>query len=89
MTRITGCYECHGENLKGKDPDSVGSPGPNITRYGNPGNWEFADFMKVMRTGQTPEGEVLNPEKMPWPHYSLMSDIELKALWLKLNSIKI
>ena len=45
--------------------------------------------MKVMRTGQTPEGKVLNPEKMPWPHYSLMSDIELKSLWLKLNSIKI
>ena len=89
LTRITGCYECHGENLIGKDPDSEGSPGPNITRNGNPGNWKFADFMKVMRTGQTPEGKVLNPEKMPWPHYSLMSDIELKSLWLKLNSIKI
>ena len=87
LTKITGCYECHGENLLGKDPDSEGSPGPNITRNGNPGNWNFKEFMNVMRTGQTPEGKLLNPDKMPWPHYSLMSDVELKSLWLKLNSI--
>ena len=45
------------------------------------------DFEKVMRTGQTPKGKVLNPEKMPWPHYSVMSDVELKSLWSKLNSL--
>ena len=87
LTRITGCHECHGENLAGKDPESEGSPGPNITKNGNPGNWNFKEFEKVMRTGQTPEGKVLNPEKMPWPHYSVMSDVELKSLWSKLNSL--
>lgn len=63
LTRITGCYECHGGNLAGKDPDSEGSPGPNITRKGNPGNWNFGEFKKAMQTGQTPEGKTLNPEK--------------------------
>ena len=87
LTRITGCYECHGGNLAGKDPDSEGSPGPNITRKGNPGNWNFGEFKKAMQTGQTPEGKTLNPEKMPWPHYAVMSDIELRSLWLSLNSI--
>jgi hypothetical protein len=29
----------------------------------------------------------LNPEKMPWPHYAVMSDVELKSLWANLNSI--
>ena len=38
LTRITGCYECHGENLAGKDPDSEGSPGQNITKKDNPDN---------------------------------------------------
>ena len=87
LTRITGCYECHGENLAGKDPDSEGEPGPNITRKGNPGNWNFEEFKKAMQTGQTPEGKILNPEKMPWPHYAVMSDVELKSLWANLNSI--
>ena len=40
-----------------------------------------------MQTGQTPEGKILNPEKMPWPHYAVMSDVELKSLWANLNSI--
>lgn len=87
ITKITGCYECHGENLAGKDPESEGAPGPNITRSGNPGDWDFAQFKKVMQTGQTPEGKVLNPEKMPWPNYSVMTDTELIALWTHIKSI--
>ncbi len=77
LKRITGCYECHGENLTGKDPDSECEPGPNITRKGNPGNENFEEFKKVMQTGQTPEGKILNPEKMPWPNNAVMSDVEL------------
>ena len=87
ITKITGCYECHGENLAGKDPESEGEPGPNITRSGNPGDWDFAQFKKVMQTGQTPEGKVLNPEKMPWPNYSVMTDTELISLWTHIKSI--
>ena len=87
FTRITGCYECHGENLAGKDPDSEGSPDPNITRKGNPSNWNFEESKKAMQTGQTPDGKILNPEKMPWPHYAVMSEVELKSLWVNLISI--
>ena len=75
--------------MAGKDPDSEGSPGPNITRKGNPGKWNFEEFNKAMQTGQTPEGKILNPEKMPWPHYAVMSDVELKSLWVNLNSLQI
>ena len=40
-----------------------------------------------MQTGQTPEGKILNLEKMPWPHYAVMSEVELKCLWVNLISI--
>ena len=40
-----------------------------------------------MQTSLTPEGKILNPEKLSWPNYAVMSDVELKSLWANLNSI--
>jgi cytochrome c553 len=46
-----------------------------------------AAFIKTMRTGKKPEGEVLLPP-MPWPAFRNMSDEDLKAVYAYLTSLK-
>ena len=78
LVNITSCGSCHGENLAGNT--SNGPQGPNITLGGNLGNWTFEDFALALRAGQTPDKRQLNNE-MPWAKYSIMSDVEVKAIW--------
>jgi hypothetical protein len=46
------------------------------------------DFIATMRTGQTPSGRTLS-EVMPWKYYDQMTDDELKAVWLYLQSLPV
>ena len=79
------CQSCHGENLKGGGPISAGGPPvADITSTGKPGQWTDAQFMATLRSGKTPEGKQL---KMPWEMAAAMTDQELKALHLYLNSL--
>jgi mono/diheme cytochrome c family protein len=86
----TTCTGCHGEDLAGgdifgSDPDS---PAPsNLTRAGNLGNWTREEFVTALTTGVTPEGKMLDPEIMPWTITQRMTDEELSAIWLYLNSL--
>ena len=79
------CHLCHGPDLAG------GSEGPgsgvNLTPGGELGTWTEADFIKALRMGVTPTGRYLNPEMMPWKEVGQMTDDELKAIWLYLQSL--
>lgn len=82
------CKECHGANLNGKP---FGPPGqetmtPNLTPGGDLGSWSEQDFLTAIRTGMTPEGHQLS-EDMPWKYFGQLSDDELKAIWLYLQSL--
>ena len=46
-----------------------------------------ASFIKTIRTGKKPEGEMLSPP-MPWPVYRNMTDEDLKAIYAYLTSLK-
>jgi cytochrome c553 len=46
-----------------------------------------AAFIKTIRTGRKPEGEVLLPP-MPWPAFRNMTDEDLKAVYAYLTSLK-
>lgn len=82
------CTVCHGKNLGGAQPPDEKSPrAPNLTSGGPLGAWSEADFINTLRTGVTPEGNFLNPEFMFWNHFRLMTDDEIKALWLYLSSL--
>ena len=81
LVQITLCVACHGENLAGQDPKSDAPKGPNITRGGNLGNWTFEEFALATRAGKTPEGKQLDHEEMPWGQYSIMSELEVRAIW--------
>jgi mono/diheme cytochrome c family protein len=87
MVSIAMCGECHAANLAGIVGEDGPPPGPNLTPGGDLGGWTEADFMAAMRTGQTPDGRSLDPEMMPWPTFSQMSDTELQAIWTYLQSL--
>jgi mono/diheme cytochrome c family protein len=84
----TSCQGCHRETMKGGEPVAPGYPVvADITSTGHPGKWTDEQFIKTLRTGVTPEGKVLKPEQMPWPMAKELTDLELKALHLYLNSL--
>lgn len=84
----TACQGCHRTNMKGGDPVAPGFPVvADISSTGNVARWTEAQFMNTLRTGQTPEGKILNPAEMPWKMTASYTDTELKALFLYLNSL--
>ena len=87
LVNIALCGECHAANLAGILGEDGPPPGPNLTPGGDLGDWTEADFMAAIRTGQTPNGRSLDPEMMPWPTFSQMSDTELQAIWTYLQSL--
>jgi mono/diheme cytochrome c family protein len=82
LTRF--CITCHGPELAGRNEPGTG---PNLTPGGELGTWSEADFIRTLRTGTTPSERLLDPEMMPWETLGLMTDDELKAIWLYLQSI--
>ncbi len=89
LISITLCAMCHGAVLQGGLPVAPGSPpGPNIAVYGTMGAWTVDDFAKPLRTGVMPDGSrSLNPEWMPWDVYANLTDDEVQAMWLYIQSL--
>lgn len=84
----TTCALCHGANFNGR-MISEGGPkylAPNLTRGGELRFWSEEDFMRTLRTGVTPSGHQLK-DVMPWKYFGQMTDDELKAVWMYLQSL--
>lgn len=81
------CTGCHGIDFGGKVFGPEAPPAPNITTGGEPAEWSEEEFIQTMRTGVSPHGHELDPEYMPWQAFSKLSDDELKALWIYLQSV--
>ncbi|MCB9077784.1 MAG: c-type cytochrome [Anaerolineaceae bacterium] len=86
------CIGCHGEGLSGGPIPGL-PPDPPAPQNLTPdhetglGDWTEADFKQVLRQGQRPDGTTVNPVKMPWPAFQHMTDDEISALWLYLQSV--
>jgi hypothetical protein len=82
------CTERHGAQLNGIPfgPPGAEVPSPNLTPGGELAKWSEADFINTLRSGITPTGKTMNLD-MPWPCFGQMTDDELKALWLYLQSL--
>jgi mono/diheme cytochrome c family protein len=86
ISRIAACRECHGNDLAGGT--NQGAPvGPNLTPGGAFAAYREEDFLKLMHTGVTPGGRTVS-EEMPWVNYGKMTDDELAALFLYLQSVE-
>jgi mono/diheme cytochrome c family protein len=83
------CTTCHGPNLNGgtiRDLNGELVTALNLTPGGELQGWSEADFMTTLRTGVTPSGHSLN-EIMPWRYVGQMTDDEIQAVWLYLQSL--
>lgn len=84
------CTVCHGPGLSGgpipgtppNDP-----PARNLTPAGRLNTWTLEDFITAMRTGETPGGPQLQDDFMPYSIFVEMTDDELEAIWLYLQSL--
>jgi hypothetical protein len=88
LASVAGCRTCHGGLLQGAAPAGNGPPpGPSLVAFAS--GRTVDDFRRTIRTGRTPTGggRALNPEFMPWPVYARMSDNELQAIWLYVQSL--
>jgi mono/diheme cytochrome c family protein len=79
------CRDCHGKDLNGGAGGPAGFA-PNLTPGGELASWSESDFITAMRSGTTPSGKLLNDD-MPWKAYSKMTDEDLRAIWLYLQSL--
>ncbi len=87
LASIAGCTTCHSANLTGAEhPAHPGLQTPNLSQ-GNAASWSLGEFQRTLRTGRTPEGKDLSLELMPWAMYAGMTDDEMEALWLCLESL--
>ncbi len=83
------CTMCHGANLNGgvmRASDDSLITVPNLTPGGELHLWSEEDFLTELRTGVTPSGHHLT-KNMPWQYVGQMTDDELKAVWLYLQSL--
>jgi mono/diheme cytochrome c family protein len=87
LANIGSCHDCHGDNLTG-GPSMGPPPGPNLTQSGDLGGWSEQDFINTIRQGITPDGDTLDADDMPWDYYTRMTDDELKAIWMYLQTLE-
>lgn len=88
LMSISLCRMCHGPDLAGAPSLEPGMPpGPNIAAHAASGGWTEEEFAAVLRSGVTPSGRTLNPEHMPWDLTTRLTDEEIAALWLYLQTL--
>lgn len=89
LVSLSNCRLCHHDDLRG-GLHPLALPGepipPDLTRTGRSSGWTLAEFASAMRSGQTPEGESLDREYMPWPFFAGLEDAEVEAIWLYLRA---
>lgn len=100
VTQLAHCDGCHsqhdpvgkivGPELAGGEPmtrmnDSIALTPPNLTPDSSSRifGWSAENFIQRFRMGR------VNPHsEMPWPSYSTMTDVELRAIYKYLKSVK-
>jgi mono/diheme cytochrome c family protein len=86
------CMGCHGQDLAGGPivgGDPAWPPAANLTPDpAGLGRWTSAQFAHAIREGKRPDGAALRvPMSEVVPYAARMSDVEVEALWLYLQSL--
>ena len=79
------CTHCHGDQLEGGAPRGPDAPIPGSLIPS--GKWEYDMFETAMRTGVTPSGHEMDMEMMPWNAFKHMTDEELRAIHVYLQTL--
>lgn len=86
LANVAMCKDCHGQDLRGGQTSPEDPPAPDITISGDLSAWLESDFLTLMRYGKKPYDKQIDPA-MPWQNYQDMTDEELAAIWLYLQSL--
>jgi hypothetical protein len=78
-----GCRDCHGADLKGKEPGGFEPAGPSLRVVKG---WTAAQFLTTLRTGVDPSGHALSGP-MPWKVLRRMDDNDLTAIYQYLEPV--
>jgi mono/diheme cytochrome c family protein len=73
------CSACHGAEMEG-------DIGPDLRPRVGYAHVDEDRFVEIMRTGVNSKGRTMDPEHMPWPNFARMTDAELGAIWMYLES---
>ena len=84
LVSVSGCNICHGADLRGGPGQGGSPPAPSLTAF--VANNSAEAFRNTLRTGKTPSGRELNRDAMPWPWFGKMTDDELEAVRLYIQS---
>jgi mono/diheme cytochrome c family protein len=85
------CKVCHGLTLSGGEipgfpPEWPSAPNLTSGEGSRLPAWREEGFIQIIKTGQK-HGRAINPDYMPWESYRHMSDDELRAVYLYLQSL--
>lgn len=85
------CKVCHGLTLSGGEipgfpPEWPSAPNLTSGKGSRLPTWGEEGFIEIIRTGQK-HGRSINPDYMPWKSYRHMTDDELRAVYLYLQSL--
>ena len=90
MVNTGDCAACHGANLAGGQSPEPGAPfSTNLTPGGVLAIWTAEEFIETMRTGVTPYGRQLDGNFMPYKDYGRLTDEDLTAMFLFLQSLPV
>ncbi len=86
------CTGCHGQSLTGgpiAGGDPSWAPARNLTPHETGlAGWNYDQFVAALRDGVRPDGSpILEPMTFVIPAAQQMTDVELQALWLYLQSL--
>lgn len=90
---VSGCQLCHGEHLSGGlppmfDEEEDGIPA-NLTPHATGlAGWSRDDFFRIFREGRRPDGTAIDRENMSLDNFERLTDTELGALWLYLQTVE-
>jgi cytochrome c553 len=86
LANISGCTSCHRPDLKGGPAGPPDAPPASDISPAALATWDRDDFFRAMRDGQRPDGAEIS-EFMPWRVMGRMTDDELDAIWIFLQSV--
>ncbi len=81
----TACRICHGPALSGGPGAGAGL---DLRTTGDLSEWSEQEFVTALRTGEVPRGDDLDPNLMPWERVGDLTDEELHAIWLYLQTLQ-
>lgn len=85
------CKVCHGLTLSGGEipgfpPEWPSAPNLTPGKDSRLPAWGAEGFIQIIKTGQK-HGRAINPKYMPWQSYRHMTEAELRAVYLYLQSL--